>query len=229
MPRKPIDYSNTIIYKLCCNDTLIKEIYVGHTTNWTKRKGSHKTRCNNENSEKYNLYVYQFIREHGGFENWSMVEIEKLCCTDTHDALKNERKYIDLLGATLNKVLPTRTYKEYYEHTREEILENKKEYYYKNKDKINYNHKEYYETNKDKLLEKQKEYSKKNKEHITEYSKDYYENHKDEIIEKHKEYRDKNIEDLNEKKKKYYEKNKKIILEKQKLKYHEKKNAMSIV
>jgi len=38
MPKKEIDYSNTIIYKIVCRDLNIKECYVGHTTNFTKQK-----------------------------------------------------------------------------------------------------------------------------------------------------------------------------------------------
>ena len=66
MPKHEIDYTNTIIYKLVCIDINIKELYVGHTTNFTKRKYAHKYGCNNETSKKYNLHVYQFIRNNGG-------------------------------------------------------------------------------------------------------------------------------------------------------------------
>ena len=38
MPKNIIDYSICCIYKLCCNDPLIKDEYYGHTTNKTKRK-----------------------------------------------------------------------------------------------------------------------------------------------------------------------------------------------
>ena len=31
MPKKIIDYSKTIIYKIVCNDLTITEVYVGHT------------------------------------------------------------------------------------------------------------------------------------------------------------------------------------------------------
>ena len=52
MPKTPMDYSKTIIYKIVCNDLSIKECYVGHTTDMTKRKCSHKYSCNNMKSEK---------------------------------------------------------------------------------------------------------------------------------------------------------------------------------
>ena len=38
MPRNPIDYQKVIIYKLVCNDLTIKDLYVGHTTNFINRK-----------------------------------------------------------------------------------------------------------------------------------------------------------------------------------------------
>ena len=42
MPKDTIDYSNTIIYKIYCNDSSVTDIYIGHTTNFIKRKYQHK-------------------------------------------------------------------------------------------------------------------------------------------------------------------------------------------
>ena len=64
MPTIPIDYQNTIIYKI--EHIEIKGlICVGHTTNWDRRKYSHKQRCQNENNSKHNLILYQMIRSNG--------------------------------------------------------------------------------------------------------------------------------------------------------------------
>ena len=52
------------------------------------------------------MYVYKFIRENGGWINWEMVEVDKFSCVDSNEALKHERHYIELLKATLNKVMP---------------------------------------------------------------------------------------------------------------------------
>ena len=65
MPRLPIDFSRTIIYKIVCKDLTIKDCYVGATTEFNKRKCGHKCKCVNENCKEYNYKVYQFIREHG--------------------------------------------------------------------------------------------------------------------------------------------------------------------
>ena len=48
MPRIPIDYTKTIIYKFVCNDINIKDIYVGATTDMIRRKAKHISVCNNE-------------------------------------------------------------------------------------------------------------------------------------------------------------------------------------
>ena len=50
MPKTNIDYSNAIIYKIVCNNLNITDVYVGHTTQFTKRKNIHKCRCNNDTS-----------------------------------------------------------------------------------------------------------------------------------------------------------------------------------
>jgi hypothetical protein len=127
MPKKIIDFSKTIIYKIVCNDLNITDVYVGHTTNFIKRKALHKSNCNNINGKSYNLKIYNTIRNNGGFENWSMIEIEKFQdCNDINEASAKERYYYEVLNAKLNTNCPGRNVKEY-----------NKEYYEDNKDKIN--------------------------------------------------------------------------------------------
>jgi hypothetical protein len=60
MPKKPIDYSKTIIYKLVCNDLSITDVYVGSTTSFVKRKYLHKSLCNNENSKCYIKKIHNY-------------------------------------------------------------------------------------------------------------------------------------------------------------------------
>ena len=67
------DYAKTIIYKLI-NYDYPDLVYVGSTTNFTKRKQKHKESCLNEKSKKHNLKVYTNIRENDGWENWSMIK-----------------------------------------------------------------------------------------------------------------------------------------------------------
>jgi hypothetical protein len=157
MPRKPIDYSRTIIYKIVSKDLNISKCYVGHTTDFTNRKRQHKSICNNSNNKAYNSYVYSFIRENGGFENFDMIEVEKFSCSDVNEAHKQERYWIETLNAELNQQIPTRTIKEYRENNREYILEKKKEYYEQNKIYILEQRKIYKKNNRDEINRKRRE------------------------------------------------------------------------
>ena len=216
MPRKEIQFENTLIYKLVCNDINIKELYVGHTTNFIKRKANHKSSCNNENGKNYNLKVYSFVRENGGWENWSMIQIEEYNCNSLNEACARERYWMEQLNATLNSCIPGRTeieikeqQKEYYVANKIEIKEHQKEYYVANKIEIKEHQKEYYVANKIEIKEQRKEYYVANKIEI----KEYYVANKIEIKEQKKEYYVANKIEFKE----YYVANKNKIKEQQKL------------
>ena len=187
MPKLAMDYSKTFIYKICCKDPAITDVYIGHTTNVVKRRCCHKHRCNNDKDKHYNIYVYQFIRDNGGWDNWDMIVLIELNCKDKNEALRNERKYLEELQATLNKVIPTRTTKEYNEQNKDKKIE----YYEQNRYKILEQRKEYREHNKEKIAEANKEYAEQNKEKIAEYQKKYKEQNKDKKREYNQTYREK--------------------------------------
>ena len=157
MPRTNIDYSNTIIYKLCCKDISITELYVGHTTDMRKRKNKHKYCCNNEKNIKYNLNVYQFIRNNGCWDNWDMIEIERYNAIDGYDAKKRERYWIEELKASLNMQLPSRKQKEWEEDNKEYVKERNKNWREINKEILLQKKRQYYENNKDIKNEERKE------------------------------------------------------------------------
>lgn len=120
MPRTPVDYSKAVIYKICCKDLSVKDVYVGSTTKLSTRRSSHKSACNNEKSFEHNTPVYRFIRTHGGFCNWEVIKVQDAPVTCSEDLWKIERECIERLGATLNSVIPGRTYKEHLETQKEE-------------------------------------------------------------------------------------------------------------
>ena len=151
------NYLNSMIYKLCCNDPTITDCYVGSTLNFKCRKSHHKSICNKENSTKYNNYKYQFIRGHGGFENWSMILIENFPCDTKLELHKRERYWLETLGATLNKEIPSRSKKEYYVDNKEKITKLSKDYYKNNKEEINAKKKIYREKNRAEINAKKKE------------------------------------------------------------------------
>ena len=103
MPKENIDYSNTIIYKIYCNDKTINDLYVGHTTNFTKRKHQHKVCCSDLNNK---LKIYTTIREHGGWDNWNMIEISKYNCKDKTEARIKEQQHYNELNSSLNSCFP---------------------------------------------------------------------------------------------------------------------------
>ena len=126
MPKVPVDYSQTCIYKLVHFDDLNdNNIYVGHTTNMTKRKWEHKNACCNPDNKHYNFKVYQFIRENGGWEQWRIILVEKYPCNDVYEAISRERYWVKELKATLNKREPGRTIKEWCEDNKVQIAEKK--------------------------------------------------------------------------------------------------------
>jgi hypothetical protein len=110
MPRTPIDYSKTIIYKLVHKDDYDNvNIYVGSTTDFKKRKSDHKTVCCNEKSKEYNLKKNQYIRDNGGWVEWLMVEIEKYPCNDGNEARAREEYWRCYFNSTLNSKRAYRT------------------------------------------------------------------------------------------------------------------------
>jgi len=106
MPLDIIDYSNTVFYKIYCNDESVNDIYVGHTTNFVQRKYTHKRTCIKENYPNHHLKVYKCIRKHGGWDNWKMDIIGFQDCFDHYEARKVEQKYFETLHATLNSIEP---------------------------------------------------------------------------------------------------------------------------
>ena len=151
MPKTPIDYSVTPIsfYHFVCNDPEITSTYVGHTTNFRKRKNQHKSACN-VSIEKNNIKLYETMRNNGGFENWKMIELEKKICVDKRDAERFEQEWIDKLQSKLNMIKAFRG-------------ENQKEadhnYYIENKEKRIEYQLNYYQEHKDEIIEKTKAYA----------------------------------------------------------------------
>jgi hypothetical protein len=92
MPHKTIDYSNTIIYKLCCKDDNVSDIYVSHTTNFRQRKYFHKSACNLVRP----THIHYLINNSGGWENWNMIELAIYNCTDIDDAKKKVKYHEEM-------------------------------------------------------------------------------------------------------------------------------------
>ena len=108
MPRKAIDYTRTVIYKIQHNNDE-SLMYVGHTTDFTKRKAAHKSNTSNESGNLFNLHVYKCIRENGGWYKFNMIEKKKYPCIDSREAEAEEDKIIRELKPSMNQRHPFRT------------------------------------------------------------------------------------------------------------------------
>ena len=158
MPRKVIDYSKTIIYKIQHEDD-DELLYVGHTTDFTKRKSAHKQGTNNPNNRVYNLKVYKIIRDSGGWDRFRMIEIKKYPCNDANEAEAEEDRIMQEMKANMN---------ERRAHTGLTKYEYNKQYNIDNADKKKECHKKYHIANRDIILEKQRQYTIDNRDKIRE-------------------------------------------------------------
>ena len=148
MTKHTMDYSKCVIYKIVCTDLNVNDVYVGHTTDLRVRRNKHKSDCNCETSKAHNIYVYQIIRQYGGWSNWHVIEIEKFPCNDKNEATARERMYMEQLNANLNTVCPTRT--------RVENLEYWRQVYSENRESKIEDQKKRYEINREDILKKHK-------------------------------------------------------------------------
>ena len=169
-------------YTFICNDPNITDCYVGSTKAFRQRKNKHKSDCNLETCKSYNLKIYQTIRANGGWNNWEMKPIDTKICSKL-DSRIHETKLMEERHATLNciKAYISEEQKkeennernkydpEKYQQNRNKILEQRKNYKQKNKDKINARKRELYA-----LKKQQKELINMIKDDLTANSDESY-------------------------------------------------------
>ena len=126
MPRTSVDYSKIVIYKIQHKENP-ELIYIGSSTNFTKRKNQHKSSCNNENDKKYNSKVYQMIRDNGGWECFNMIEIKKYPCNDNNEARAEEDRIMLEMKSIMNSRRAYRTDYQYRIDNKEKIKEFRKQ------------------------------------------------------------------------------------------------------
>ena len=109
------------VYKLVCKDINVKEIYIGSTVNINQRRRQHKNCCTKTTSPDYNVHVYTYIRENGGWGNWDSIVVEQIEFNQKHELQSRERFYLEELKATLNKRVPGRERAEYRANNRAKL------------------------------------------------------------------------------------------------------------
>jgi hypothetical protein len=168
---KMTDYSNAVIYMIYCKDNNITPRYIGSSGQLEKRKQKHKGRCLNVNDISYNCYVYRFIRENGGWDNWEFRVLEEYPCDTKQQLEEREDYYIKQYNELLNSKRAKRTIEEWLRDTQEHRQEWSKEYYKINKEELLKKVKEYYKNNKEKKQIYNKKYKKENQERLDEKNK----------------------------------------------------------
>ena len=175
-------------YKFVCKDNDIKFTYVGHTTNFASRKSCHKHDCNTINRKNYNYKLYIFMREHGGFENWNMIEIESRLVKDKRDAERIEQELLEQQDFKLNMI------KAYI--TKNEIQKQQSNYRVENKEDLRAKREIYSRNNRKELLEKSRKYYAENKEIRTEKARIFYAENKEKEAIRHVKYYTENQESI---------------------------------
>ena len=194
-----VNYSNGKIYKIV--DHVNNKCYIGSTCKLllSQRLAGHKA--------AYKLALKTGVKKMTSHDiiangNYTILLLESFPCTTKNELLARERYYVETIDC-VNKVIPSRTDKEYYQDNKEKF----KEYYQDNKEKIANKNKLYYERHKDEVkaknsttehLKHRAEWYENNKEHLNERMKEYYVENKEKIQIRHQQYNIANKEKIQE-------------------------------
>ena len=150
MPIKPIDYSKSVIYKIQSihDDNLL---YIGSTTDFTRRKSEHKSRHKTKKAK-----VYEMIRGNGGWDCFNIIVVKEFPCENKQELLIEEDNMMREMKSILNMRRPHRT--------NEERDEYNKQYNETHKEQISKKSKEYHKTHQEQILKRKKEYYIKKKQ-----------------------------------------------------------------
>jgi len=119
------------IYKIYSKDENDKNFYIGSTRNLKNRINNHIKACNNNS----NRPVYNYIRNHGGIDNFVFEPIIR-SNLDREKLRDMEEHFFRSLKPTLNRYHPKRDRQTYALENKERISKTTKKYYAKNSEKI---------------------------------------------------------------------------------------------
>jgi hypothetical protein len=179
-----VNYQNAKIYKLVNNSS--DDCYYGSTCNELhKRKSQHKN-----NYKEWKKGNYHFVTSFPLFEDdeddVEIILVEELSCENSEQLHARERFWVEN-NPCINKCIPNRTLKEYYQDNKNRLLDNSKKYYQNNKNYIKEYSKEYRQNNKNKIQQYQKEYRQYNKNKSQQYKQEYFLKNKEKISNQMKE------------------------------------------
>ena len=159
-----------MIYQIYYNDNPNIH-YIGSSMNneiryrWRDHKADYKKYLDNPNNQR--AVIYQYFKEFG-IENFTIKKIKDLNIIDRDHLKAYEQLYI-------NKLKPVNKLNPFNILAKEDKKNYRKNYYIKNKEKIQLKEKNRYKNNKEYF----DNYKEENKEKIKEYKKKYYEKQRD--------------------------------------------------
>jgi hypothetical protein len=150
-------------------------VYVGSTKKFNQRKSQHKFHC--ISSE---IKVYQMIREHGGWDQFDMVELKQIEGTQLEARQEEDRVRIELnaqlntLSAILDIKLRKKTIQEYHQSHRDEILKRKQGYRQEHLEQIKQQNREYHREHREEIKKKDRERYQAHREELKQKNKEPY-------------------------------------------------------
>ena len=175
-----VDYSKGKIYQIVSPDG--KMVYVGSTVKDRLCQRMSKHSSSYKNSRTDNVTAYQIFDKYG-FQNCSIELIEMYPCQSKDELNSREGFWIrkKMESGCVNKVIPGRTLKQYYEDNRDNIRKRDRENYQKHKDNILKRQRDYYEENRDNIIKRKLDYYKDNRDKILKRQCEFYTKNQDKI------------------------------------------------
>ena len=165
MPTGKVDYQKGLIYTIRTRDS----VYVGSTTNYTKRKNDHKSNINIRQQKLYKTII------ENDYE-WDMKPYQLFPCNSKLELEIEEERIRKEISADLNMNSCSGVDKEKFQKYHKEYREQHKEQNKQTRKKYRDQHKEHY-----------KEWRDQHKEEIKQYKIKHYQQNKERISEKTKE------------------------------------------
>lgn len=224
-----VNYRLSKVYRIEPIDGDSKDCYIGSTTKklLSERMSQHKYDFkNNPDASTRSCLLFRKF----GIDGVRIVLVENYPCESKNELHAREAYHIRN-SQCVNKMIPLRTTKMYYQDNRERMLDYQRNYRTNEDHKIKIlqtsavyrkNNKQYIQKinqlygikNKIKIGIKKMIYYEKKKDFLISYRRDYYIRNKEVLAEKIKLYRENNKVAVAERKKKHYEENKQEILQK---------------
>ncbi len=147
-----VNYQDGKIYKIVDNTN--DNVYIGSTCKLLcQRLAQHVYEFNlHLKGIKKNLSSFKVL-ENG---NYDIILIEKFPCEDKEELHKKERFYIENTENCINKMIPSRSQKEYYEDNKVVVAKKRQQYYEANKSTLKVKKAVYRTVNAEKLKQQRR-------------------------------------------------------------------------